>query len=345
MKAAIFTGPKQIEIQEVELPALKPDQILVKVKAVGLCTWEQRFYKGSDPSSYPFRGGHEVSGQVVEVGPEARNAVEPGDAVCLALTTRCGNCYYCRRGLDNFCRYSNDTPPGQIWGPAGLSEFVVARPYQVYRANPHIPFAELALTEPVACVTRSVSLPPLEFGDWVIVQGVGIMGLLHVQLLKQQGVRVIAVEPDPRRREAAQAMGADIAVDPLAANLDSLVKEQTQGTGVQAVFYTGGGRPAIEQGLNWLVKGGWFCLYGSVHPKGTFEIDPNEIHYRELVVTGTFSHTRASFRQAVQAISAGLVNLAPLVSARVPLAEVQHGFELAIRPDTYRVVVTIDGES
>ncbi len=341
VKTAVFTGPKQIEIQEVDLPSLKPDQILVKVRAVGLCTWEQRFYRGTDPSSYPFRGGHEVSGELVKVGPEAKTTAEPGDVVCLALTTRCGTCYYCRRGLDNFCVYSNDTAPGQIWGPAGLSEYVVAEDYQVYRANPELSFEALALAEPVACVVRSANTPPLEFGDVVIVQGVGIMGLLHVQLLKQQGVQVIVAEPDPARRETALAMGADFALDPRSSDFLPFVQDQTQMIGVQAVFFTGGGGPAIEQGLALLAKGGWLCLYGSVYPKGTIGIDPNEIHYRELFFTGTFSHTRASFRQAVAAISAGLVDLSPFISARVPFLQVEHGFELAITPDSYRVVTTL----
>ena len=89
-----------------------------------------------------------------------------------------------------------------------------------------------------------------------------------------------------------------------------------------------------------LAKGGWLCLYGSVYPKGTIELDPNDVHYREIFFTGTFSHSRSSFRQAVQTISAGQVDLAPFVSAEIPFPEVQAGFELAIRPDTYRVVVT-----
>lgn len=341
MKTAIFTGPKRIEIREIELPSLQPGQVLVRVKAVGLCTWEQRFYRGSHAGSYPFRGGHEVSGEVVEVGPQAKTGVRVGDAVCLALKTRCGSCYYCRRGLDNFCQYEATAPgSGQAWGPAGLSEYVIAEDYQVYPAKPRLPFEQLALAEPVACVARSVSLPPLRLGDLAIVQGVGIMGLLHVQLLKQRAVRVLVAEPDPQRREAARAAGADFALDPLATDLAAVVYGQTEGIGAQAVFFTAGGGLAIQQGLAALAKGGWLCLYGSVYPKGPIGLDPNEIHYKELFLSGTFSHTNASFYQAVEMIGAGLVDLSPYVSACIPFPEVKRGFELAIRPDTYRVVVT-----
>ncbi|MEW5956920.1 MAG: alcohol dehydrogenase catalytic domain-containing protein [Chloroflexota bacterium] len=342
MQTAIITGPQQIEIQEIGLPRLKPHQILVRVRAVGLCTWEQRFYRGAATSSYPFRGGHEVAGQVVEVGAEAATEVEPGDVVCLALTTRCGSCENCRRGLDNFCLHRNKTGPGQMWGPAGLSEYVVAEPYQVYRANPDLPFEQLALTEPVACVLRSAGLPPLACGDWVIVQGVGTMGLLHVQLLRQRGAQVLVVEPDPVRRVTALALGAAVTLDPLAEDWVAAARERTGGLGARAVFFTAGGAAAMAQGLDALAVGGWLCLYGSVHPPGTLALDPNDIHYRELVLTGTFSHTRASFRQAVAAISAGQIDLSPLVSVQVAFPEVRHGFELAIRPDTYRVVVMFE---
>jgi 2-desacetyl-2-hydroxyethyl bacteriochlorophyllide A dehydrogenase len=342
MQAAVFTGPQQIEIRNIGLPNPNPRQILVKVRAVGLCTWEQRFYRGTDSGSYPFRGGHEVAGEVVEVGPEAQIGVQPGDAVCLALSTRCGSCHNCRRGLENFCLYRNETGPGKIWGPAGLSEYVVAEADQVYRAGDGLPFEQLALAEPVACVLRSASLPPLAYGDWVIIQGVGPMGLLHVQLLKQRGAQVVVAEPDPERREVALELGADLALDPLAEDLVGAVRQQTGDLGARAVFFTAGGAPAIEQGLDALAVQGWLCLYGSVRPQATLAIDPNEIHYRELFLTGTFSHTRASFREAVQAISAGLVDLAPLVSARLPFSDLLPAFELAVQPDTYRVVVNFD---
>lgn len=340
MKTAIFTKPKQIQIQEVELPPLKADQALVEVKAVGLCTWEQRFYRGDPSASYPFRGGHEVAGRVVEVGPEANIEARPGDTVCLALKNRCGNCYYCHRGLDNLCL----NPPGGnwpdgSWGPAGLSQYVIAEADQVYKANAALPFEQLALAEPVACVFRSVSLPPLQPGDLVIVQGVGIMGLIHTQLLRQMGMRVVVTEPDEGRRQAALNSGANFVLDPFAVDLADFVREQNSGVGAQAVFFTAGGGPAIRQGMEALAGGGWLCLYGSIHPKGPIEIDPNEIHYRELFFSGTFSHTRHSFRQAVRAISHQLVDLSGYISDRVPFEEVQRGFELAIRPDTYRVIV------
>src|SRR6266508_1184957 len=137
MKTVVFTGPQQFEVREVALPALQPGQVLVKTRAVGLCTFEQRLYKGSPPESYPFLGGHEVSGEVVRVGPQAMTEAREGDIVALALLTRCGNCYYCRRGMDNLCTHnSRSARPSAIPGPGGLSEYVIAQDYQVYKSSP-----------------------------------------------------------------------------------------------------------------------------------------------------------------------------------------------------------------
>jgi L-iditol 2-dehydrogenase len=342
-RTTLFTGPRALEVREIELPPLGPRQVLIKVKACALCTWEQRFYKGSAPEDYPFRGGHEVAGEVVEVGPQAMTEVKAGDPVAVAIMTRCGACESCRRGMDNFCENDDGGQlPGLAWGPGGLSDYILLEDYQVYKAASGRDFAELALAEPVACVIRSVARPGLLFGDVALVQGAGIMGLIHVMLLKLNGVRVAVSEPDPARRRKALEVGADWVVDPLSEDFDQAVKDYTRGRGFNAVFFTAGGVPAVEQAVTVLANGGWLQLYGSIHPKGPAQIDPNVVHYKELVVTGTYSHTKHSFRQAVAMLSQRLVDVSPFISERVAFPDVFKGFEQAIRPDTYRVVMTFD---
>lgn len=225
-----------------------------------------------------------------------------------------------------------------------MSDYVIAEDYEVYLAAPERDFAELALAEPIACVIRSVSEPRLEFGDTAVVQGAGVMGLLHVLLLKQRGIRVIVAEPDEARRQQALASGADLACDPLNEDLSQIVRSLTRNRGANAVFFTAGGVAATQQALPLLDKGGWLCLYGSVHPKGLVEVDPNFIHYNEIHITGTFSNTKSSFRQAVAMLSQGQIDVRPFISERVPFPDVAHGFERAISPDTYRVVMTFDGK-
>jgi len=340
-RTAIFDAPRSIQIIEHELPPPGPNQVLVKVRACALCTWEQRFFKGTAPESYPFAGGHEVSGQIVSIGENANCRAALGDAVSVAIMTRCGACESCRRGMDNFCEKDDSGgQPGLPWGPAGLSDYILVEDYQVYAAGKNRNYAELALAEPVACVLRSASLPPLLPADLVMVQGAGIMGLLHVLLLKQRGLRIIVSEPDPTRRSIALELGAHAALNPLDAGFDQEIKAFSDGRGLNAVFFTAGGIPAVEQAVGLLEKGGWLCLYGSIHPKGVAEVDPNLIHYKELVLTGTFSHTKHSFRQAVALLASGMLDVNPFISVQLPFPHVQQGFEQAIQPGTYRVVMT-----
>ncbi len=348
-KTVIFTGPGQLEVRDVPLPALQPRQVLVRTRAVGLCTLEQRLYRGSPPESYPFRGGHEVSGEVLRVGPGAVTDAREGDVVALALLTRCGTCYYCRRGLDNLCLNSGNSggaSSGATPGPAGLSEYVIAQDYQVYTSAPPLGgdsarwLSELALAEPVACVVRSVQAPLLRLGDVAVVQGAGVMGLLHVQLLKLRGARVLVAEPDEHRRSVARDCGADWVIDPRQVPPDEHAHECTGGVGAAAAFYTAGGAPAIEQAAHSLAKGGWLCLYGSTHPDVAMPLMANDVHYRELIVTGSFSHTRASFAQAVALISHRQVNMLPLISECVPFPQMDYAFQRAVSPGKYRIIVT-----
>ncbi|MCC6147044.1 MAG: alcohol dehydrogenase catalytic domain-containing protein [Anaerolineaceae bacterium] len=340
-RTTIFTGPKQLEVKEVELPPLGERQVLVKIKACAICTWEQRFYKGSASEDYPFRGGHETSGEVVALGSGAKTDAKPGDGAALAIMNRCGSCDNCRRGMDNFCENDDGGKgiAGLPWGPGGLSDYIIVEDYQLYKVNAVHDYAALALAEPVACVLRSVHTPELEEGDTVLVQGVGMMGLLHVQLLQHRGVRVLVSEPDAARRKKALEEGAIAGYNPMEADGKQFVKDHTGGRGVKAVFFTAGGVPAVEAGIPLLAKRGWMCLYGSIHPKGMMAIDPNIIHYEELVITGSFSHTKASFRQAVALLAQGQVNTAPFISERVAFPNVDYAFERAISPDTYRVVM------
>lgn len=342
MKKAIITAKEQVALQDFPVPALRDDQILVKVKACGICTFEQRYFTGGK-EQYPFNGGHEVCGVVEQVGPRAAGGIAPGDRVVVAAITRCGGCYYCRRGLDNLCQEGGDNPqPDTLWGPGGLSEYMVAEDYQVYKVSDSLDFAQGTIAEPLACVLRSVEKGNVRFGDTVLITGAGIMGLLHVKVAKLRGLRVIITEVDEARKQKALALGADLVVDPSREDVVQAVRAQTGGRGVEAVFYTAGGAKAAEQGIEALCKGGTIVFYGAIYPKGPMSIDPNKIHYDEINLTGLVSTTKESFREAAQLLSQGLIDVSPFVSEEIPFAEVERAFRRAVAPDTYRVVVRMD---
>jgi 2-desacetyl-2-hydroxyethyl bacteriochlorophyllide A dehydrogenase len=344
MKQAVMTAPGEIELRDVPIPEYGDGEVLVKIEAVGLCTWEQKYFAGV-PGSYPFVGGHEICGTVAAVGKDVAQRLEPGDRVVVASLTRCGECYYCRRGLDNLClNTGSESSPGAMWGPGGFAGYFAARGYEVYKIAGTTDPAVGTLAEPLACVIRSIERGAVEFGDVAVVLGGGVMGIIHILLAKARGARVIMSEPDAGRRAKALELGAVRAVDPLNESLKDAVLEETGGIGARAVFFTAGGAKAIAGALGVLAKDGILVVYGATPKKDILELDPSVLHYDEIFLTGVTKHTKESFRQAAEIISLGELPLDKLISGRKSFTDIKEAFGLASSLETYRIVVEMQTE-
>lgn len=341
-KRSVFVAPKKIRIDELPIPKPGPGQVLVKIKACAICTWEQREYTGVE-DFYPLSGGHEVSGEVVAVGEKVFIDAQPGDRVIYAGLTRCGYCNSCRTGMDSNCD-NNRKPFGDsdVPGPAGLGEYALVDAYKVFKASNDIPFEELSLTEPVSCVIRSIREANLKPSDNVVVVGAGIMGALHVMLAKQAGAYVIVSEPNSERAAFAKSIGADALIDPTKESFVDRVKELTDGRGADSIFVAVSIGEAVEQSVEALAKRGRVAVYASIFPKGKkISIDPNPFHSKEIVLSGTVSQSSEDFLIATRMISKKIIDLKPFVSKVFPFNQLEEAFEAAIKPDTYRVVVTM----
>jgi threonine dehydrogenase-like Zn-dependent dehydrogenase len=341
-KRAVFTGPKQIRIDELPIPTPGPRQALVKVKACAICTWEQRMYTGEE-HFYPLAGGHEVSGELVEVGSQVFSDAKIGDRVIFAGLTRCGYCDSCRKGLDSNC--DNSRKPLRdvdVAGPAGLGEYVLIEDYQLYKAANDVSFEELCLVEPVSCVTRSIRQAKLERTDNVVVVGAGIMGLLHVLLAKQAGARVIVSEPNAKRAAFAKTLGADEIVDPVNESFLDRIKDLTSGKGADVIFNAVSIAAAVEQSVEAAAKRGRIMVYASIHPRGTkISVDPNLFHGKEIVLSGTVSQDKEDFLIATRMVSEKLIDLKPFISKVLPFAQLEEAILAALTPETYRSIVTM----
>jgi threonine dehydrogenase-like Zn-dependent dehydrogenase len=341
-KRAVFVGPQQIRIDELPIPEPGPRQALVKVRACALCTWEQRVYSG-EQKFYPLAGGHEVSGELVKLGDQVFTDAQIGDRVMASPLTRCGYCESCRRGMDNIC--DNNRKPFRdtdVPGPAGLAEYILLDDYQLYKADNGVSFEEICLTEPVACVVRSVRKARVERADNVVVIGAGIMGLLHLYLAKRIGARVIVSEPNADRAAFAKEMGADEVIDPIQNPFAEQVKALTGGRGADVIFCAMSVGSAVEEAIGAAANGGRIHVYASIHPRGTkISIDPNSFHSKEIVLTGTMSQDKEDVLQTVRLISRRLIDLTPFISLVLPFEKLEEGLQAALRPDTYRVIVTM----
>lgn len=346
MTRAVITGPQRVVLEEVPIPPLGPRQVLVRVRASALCTWEQRTYAGIDTWSYPLVGGHENAGIVEAIGEQAELDVKVGDLVAIAGLKRCRQCYSCRRGIDNLCDNArSQRVPDQPWGPGGFGEYIAAEAYQVYRVGPLASHLEAALTEPLACVLHDIKRHPVRNGDVVVIIGAGIMGLLHLVMARRIPSYIIVSEPEPARREKALELGADAVVDPTSEEYVARVNELSGGRGANVTYVAIGSTQAIERAVAAAAKRGVVSLYASTHPRGsTITLDPNTFHHREVTVSGSMAQESDDFLAAAELIGKREIDLRPLISATFPLSRLEDAFAAALQKDTYRIMVQPDAQ-
>jgi len=343
-KRAVITGPNTIVMEEVPLPPLGPGQILVRVTASALCTWEQRTFAGIDTYSYPLVGGHENSGVIAAIGADVELAAKVGDQVTLAGLKRCGQCYSCRRGVLNLCDNARSKRvPNVPWGPGGFGEYIVAEGYQVFTCGPVATPLEAALTEPTSCVLHDMKRHPVRNGDVVVIVGAGIMGLLHLVMARRTPSFIIVSEPEATRREKAKELGADALVDPSTEDYVARVNELSGGHGANVTYITIGIPKAIENAVAAAAKRGVVSCYASVNPRGqTITVDPNTFHHREVVLSGSIANDPDDFLAASDIIGRREVDLRPLISTVFPLSKLAEAFAVAGKKDRYRVLVQPD---
>lgn len=345
MKTAVFTDIKKIEIQEVARPEVSDNKILLKVHATAICTWEQRVYTGVKEVNFPFIGGHEIAGEIVEIGSKVdQNNWNIGDKVVYGTNLACGSCYFCKKGEEQNCLYFDHSKhleglPHK--GMGGFSEYLLVEPKHIFKYSNVSP-TEAALAEPVSCVIHSVNSAEVEFGDVVVVIGCGIMGQLHIQLAKIKGATIIASDLCNGRLELAKENGADFVNNPDEEDLYGLIQEVTGGIGAQVVFDTTPVAKVAEEAVNYLSILGTLILYSSFYPDKPIEISPDTLHKKATRIIGTANSNQRDFMQACAMISNGTINLKPFVSETYPFNQIEDALESAIKADKYRVVVTFD---
>lgn len=347
MRRAVITGPQQVVIEEIPTPTPGPTQVLVRMRASALCTWEQRTFAGIDTWSYPLAGGHEYSGIVEAIGDRVEvTGLKVGDQVSVSGLKRCGQCYSCRQRMDNLCDNARTARvPGKPFGPGGFGEYNVLEGHQVFRVGPLATPEEAALVEPLACVLHDMKRHPIRPNDVVVIVGAGIMGLLHLAIARRTPSFVIVSEPERVRREKALALGAHAVIDPSTEDYVARLNELSGGRGANVTYVAIGSSAAIEAAVAGAAKRGVVSLYASVHPRETtITVSPNTFHHREVTLTGAYSQERDDFLASAELIGRREVDLRSLISRVFPLSRLADAFEEALRKDAYRVLVVPDAD-
>lgn len=346
MKTVVFNGIKDLTVEEISIPELPEDKILLKIETCAICTWEQRVYTGVKKVEYPFIGGHELAGEIVRLGERVAGRWRVGDKVVFGTNLACGHCHYCRIGEEQNCLYfdhSKQQPGLPHKGMGGLSEYLIVDPDDIFKYQNVRP-EEASLTEPLSCVLHSVETAEVNFGDYVLIVGAGIMGLLHLQLALKRGAIVIVSDPNEERLKLAQALGASQTINPDQENLTEKVFACTENLGAQIIFNTTPLSSLIPSLLESLSNTGTMLLYSSYYPDEPVDMRFDHIHKAGQKIKGTANSNKRDFIRAARLISHGIVNVKPFITNIYPLSKIEEAFEEAIDQKAFRVVVDFEAE-
>lgn len=336
MRAAVITGVNEIEVTDVPDPVAGPGEVVVRMRGAGLCTWEQRAYTGQQKIDYPFLGGHENAGEVVEIGPGVTH-VQVGDRVTLGPTS-CGMCEACFRGEDKNCaeHFATFSLKGGAIGPGGFAEYKMHRADGCYKVD-DAEWGVASLAEPLSCAVHAARLCNASLGERAVVFGAGTMGLMNQLVLQASGLSVIVVDPEASRREKARGLGATAVLDATDDVVDQ-IKDLTNG-GVNISVAAVGSDAVNHSAYKALAPRGRICMFASAHPMTPFAVDPNHIHNAETAIIGAVSADRRDHWTATRLIAENRIDLNPLVSRRFSLEDSKAAFDFAISEHPYRVII------
>lgn len=344
MIVLLMRKPGDVKVTEIPTPVLKDNEVLIRVKAAGICTNDVRDFKGDCSYSYPRIGGHEYAGIIEEMGEGVdTERFHKGQKVVCYIINSDHNCPLCRRGFENICFHHQKstifTNPNGISGYGGFGEFVVAKEQDLMPYSDDVPFEKMAFTEPLACVINSVNRTNIELGDDVVVIGGGTMGLLHVMVAKLRGARVIVSEPLAERREKALQLGADDVIDPINSDAVKEVMRLTDGEGAVVVFNTTASPRLMAQAMEMTAACGTAVAFSSMHPNDPVPMDCGAIHSLQKTLTGAVSPSTKSFYQSTLLIGKGIVDPTVLTQGIYDYTDFDQAMACAIRPDTYKVII------
>lgn len=322
MKAALLRGPRQLEIVEMDRPQPGPSQALVHVRAGGICGSDMHAYRGSSAFQvYPTIPGHEVAGEVTEVGPEV-TALSVGDHVVLDPMLRCGQCYPCRVGRYNCC--TNLQVMG-VHTDGGFREYLAVDASQLHRISPEVPFEIAVLVEPLCIGAQSVSRGRVSSEDSVLILGAGTIGLAALLMARHEGARVATVDLIPEKLEVARSLGADRTMDARAEDVAAAVLDWTGGEGATVVIEAVGTPRTTRAALDYVGSAGRVVIVGITTEEVSFPV-PLLVR-KELDVVAS-RNSCEQFRRVIPLVESGTVNPRPLVSHHFPLEDLGAAFAL-----------------
>jgi L-iditol 2-dehydrogenase len=329
MKAAILDRPFSIGVQEVAIPNIKEDEALIKVHCIGVCGSDVHYYEHGRIGRYvveqPIILGHELAGDVVEIGSKVKN-LKVGDRVAVEPGIPCDRCEYCKSGRYNLCPdvvFMATPPVDGAW-----AEYVAVRADFLYKLPDSLSYEEGALLEPLSVgfhAARRGGLGPM---DRVLISGLGPIGLLAAVSARMFGVsQVIGTDVIPFRRELALKLGIDAVIDPLHEDVAASISRLTDGKGVSKIIETSGNAQAAADTISFVKFGGTVVLVG-LPTSDQIPLNLPMLIDKELDVFGVFRYAN-TYPAAIDALAKGIYPIEDIITHRYSLADIKEACEVA----------------
>jgi 2-desacetyl-2-hydroxyethyl bacteriochlorophyllide A dehydrogenase len=323
MKAIIAIAPKKLVLDDVPIPIIEKDtEVLMKVKAAGICGSDIHIAHGTNPyATYPRIPGHEVTGIVESIGAKVKK-LKPGDRVVLEPIVYCGHCYACRKGRPNVC---SSLQVRGVHLDGGFAEYMVSDEKYLHLIPAQINFEEAALIEPYTIGVQANWRGGTQAGDVVLIHGAGPIGLIALDVAKELGATCIVSELSPARLVKAAEFGADYLINPAEIDIVERIKEITNGLGANVILEATGVSSVLEQSIGLASAAATIVAFS--FQKKPIPIDFSLVNKKELTIVGT-RHQSYKFESVINSYDKHIDKVNKLITNVMPVEEYEEAFRL-----------------
>jgi L-iditol 2-dehydrogenase len=340
MKAAFVVDHEKVEIRDIDIPKIKSDEVLIKVKTVGVCGTDVRLFRSAHSvGKLPAMLGHEVAGNIIEIGDKVRN-LKIGDRVTVDPHQGCGKCEFCRQGLANLC-LNKRFPGGALGWNGTFAEYFNASVNVVHKISDNISYEMATLIQPLAVAVHTVSRITVKTKDTLVILGSGTMGLLTLVVARESGYQnIICTDTQKFNLSMAKRQGAKLVLNPLQDDVVAKVREFTAGRGADVALVTAEAKNIIDQASAMVRKRGEVGLVSIITEK--IPVYPCSFVFNELTLFGTMAHETKDFLKAAEMINNGL-DLTDFVTQKLALDDCQKALSLLNdkKEDVIKVIIEV----
>jgi L-iditol 2-dehydrogenase len=340
MKVAMYRSQQDIRIEEMPTPQIDENEILVEMKACGIC--------GSDLMDWYLRNraplvlGHEPAGTIVKAGSKVEG-FSVGERVFVHHHVACLKCHYCLHGDYTLCEQFHKTHIE----PGGFAEYfrVPAPNLQIdtLKIPENVSFEEATLIEPVGCCLRALKKCKMQVGDSVAIIGAGSAGVIHTALARIFGAaKIIVSDLIDYRLEMAEKFGADITANPEKEDIAKTVKDETGGRGADLVVVAAPSIDAYKAGVKTCRRGGRLCVFAPTSPGEYLTVNPKELFFSEIQIIPSYSTSHLETRTALELIESGRIDAKGLITHRYPLIDTAEAFKAALKNEESLKVIVLN---